>query len=163
MPIRVRLTLWYLLILTIVLAIVATGIYAFVATEEQQSVDRILRERTESFDHNYPSTAAISAAARDLDEDVFLYSAPGKLVTRSPVGILRVDDARKVPQVRRAIDNAFAGRMQCVTVGSGTSAMRCIAAPVAGGRYVFVSTESPAGGARCNASATHSCSSSPPP
>ena len=72
MPIRIRLTLWYLLILTIVLASVAAGVYAFVSNEERQSVDRVLRERADAFARAYageakeqPGDAAILEVARD--------------------------------------------------------------------------------------------------
>ena len=108
MPIRLRLTLWYLLILTIVLALVAAGVYAFVGNEQRRSVDRILRERAEQFARAYigesneqGSDEAMIEVARDFgrgEGDIFVYSAPGNLLARSPQRLLRIPDARAVPQ-----------------------------------------------------------------
>jgi heavy metal sensor kinase len=151
LPIRIRLTLWYLLILTMVLAMVAASVYAFVATEERQSVDRILRERAGAFERAYsgeakeqPSEYAISEVALDFSRgegDVFVYARPGRLLFRSPARFLRAPDARALLTVRGAIDSAFAGRAQRVTVDG----VRIIAAPVGVSRYVFVSAESLSG------------------
>ena len=150
MPIRLRLTLWYLLILTIVLGAVAGGVYAFVGDQEQRSVDRILRERAEAFARAYAgeaneqeSDAAVIEVARDFgrgEGDIFVYRADGNLLARSPQRVLRVADARSVADLRGAIDRAFAGTGSGVTV----DAVRCIVAPVSGRgkRYVLVSTES---------------------
>lgn len=148
MPIRLRLTLWYLVILTVVLTLVAAGIYTFVATEERQNVDRILRERAEAFARAYtselkeePSDKAVAEVGHNFDEDVFVYAAAGNLVWRSPMHALRVADARAISQLRQVIESAFHGREDAVTIGT----VRCMAAPFANGRYVFVSTESLAG------------------
>ncbi len=149
MPIRLRLTLWYLLILTIVLIAVAAGVYGFVATEEQQSVDRILRERAQSFASAYageikeePEAKAFQEVGRNYGEDdVLIYARAGQIVWRSPPRLLRVADFRSIPDVRSAIDRAFGGREQHASFGD----IRVIAAPIPGARFVFVSTESLAG------------------
>ena len=137
LSIRVRLTLWYVVVLTIVLLAFAAGVYAFVAAEERAAVDRILRERAESFARAYsgeaieqPSESAVLEVARDFakgEGDVFVYDPAGKLMFRSPSRML---------QVAPAIDVAHRGMF---TIGSA----RCIAAPA--GKYTFVSTESLAG------------------
>jgi len=149
MPIRLRLTLWYLLILTIVLIAVAAGVYGFVATEERQSVDRILRERAESFASAYageineePAEKAFQEVGRNYDEDdVLIYANVRNIVWRSPQRLLRVADFRSIPDVRIAIDRAFGGHEQHTSFGD----IRVIAAPIPGSQFVFVSTESLAG------------------
>jgi heavy metal sensor kinase len=149
MPIRLRLTLWYLLILTIVLIAVAAGVYGFVATEERQSVDRILRERAQSFVSAYageikeePEAKAFQEVGQNYSEDdVLIYARAGQIVWRSPPRLLRVADFRSIPDVRSAIDRAFGGREQHTSFAD----IRVIAAPIPGARFVFVSTESLAG------------------
>jgi two-component system OmpR family sensor kinase len=134
LSIRVRLTLWYVVVLTIVLLAFAAGLYAFVAAEERAAVDRILRERAESFARAYraeageqSSESAVLEVARDFangEGDVIVYDANGKLVFRSPPRFLHGTPA----------------------VGHGVytiNGVRCIAA--AAGKYTFVSTESLAG------------------
>jgi len=152
MPIRLRLTLWYLLILTIVLALVAAGVYAFVGNEQRRSVDRILRERAEQFARAYigesneqGSDEAVIEVARDFgrgEGDIFVYSAPGNLLARSPQRLLHIPDARAIPDVHRAVERAFAGTASGLTVDN----VRCIVTPIDSRgkerRYVFVSTES---------------------
>ena len=150
LSIRVRLTLWYVVVLTIVLLIFAAGVYAFVATEERRAVDRILRERADSFSRAYAAEVneevnekAVMEVARDYargEGDVFVYAANGQLITRSPARLLRMPDVRSVPELRDAIVRARTGSVAVVT----THGVRCIVAPF-GGRYVFVSTESLAG------------------
>src|SRR6202023_2050749 len=126
MPIRIRLTLWYLLILTIVLASVAAGVYEFVSNEERQSVDRVLRERADAFArayageaHEQPGDEAMREVARDYERgnaDIFVYAGPDKLLERSPMRLLRVADARTIPEIRSAIQRAVAGRATNVTI-----------------------------------------------
>ena len=147
LSIRFRLTLWYVIVLTVVLLIFAAGVYAFIATEERRAVDRILRERADTFSRAYASEAveesgekAVLEVANDYargDGDVFVYAPGGKMIVRSPMRLLRVTDVRSVPVVRDAIARAFAGGREIVTV----EGVRCIVAPF-GGKFVFVSTES---------------------
>src|SRR5258705_10637642 len=154
MPIRLRLTLWYLLILTIILGTVAAGVYGFVSGEERASVDRILRERVEAFArayageaHEQESDEAIKEVARDFGrgkDDVFVFTASGRLLARSPMRLLQVADARTIPKLRAAIDRALSGQASDVTVND----VRCVVAPIdvsGKPRYVLVSTESLAG------------------
>src|SRR5437867_2117380 len=92
LSIRVRLTLWYLVVLTIVLLIFAAGVYAFVATEERRAVDRILRERADSFSRAYAAEVneevnekAVMEVARDYargEGDLFVYARPSRPLTR---------------------------------------------------------------------------------
>jgi heavy metal sensor kinase len=148
LSIRLRLTLWYVVVLTVILLIFVAGVYAFVATEERRAVDRILRERAESFSRAYSSEVSEEAnAALEVagdysrgEGDVFVYTSKGQLLVRSPVRLLHLPDARSVPSVRDAIARAFTGRRAIVTTGE----VRCIVEPF-GGQYVFVSTESLAG------------------
>ncbi|MDQ6800345.1 MAG: ATP-binding protein [Acidobacteriota bacterium] len=154
MPIRLRLTLWYLLILTIILGIVAAGVYGFVSSEESASVDRILRERVDAFARAYAGEAneqeseeALKEVARDFGRgsaDIFVYTSSARLLARSPMRLLQVADARAVPEIRAAIERALAGHASNITAND----VRCVVAPIGGPgkpRYVFVSTESLAG------------------
>jgi two-component system OmpR family sensor kinase len=151
MPIRIRLTLWYLLILTIVLASVAAGVYAFVSNEERSSVDRVLRERADAFArayageaHEQPGDEAMVEVTRDYgrgNADIFVYTGSQKLLARSPMRLLRVADARTIPEIRTAIQRAVEGRATNVTIDH----VRCIVTPIESrgkSRYVFISTES---------------------
>ena len=131
LPIRTRLTLWYSVVVTIILGAFAAGVYAFVAAEEQAGVDRILRERAESFanalseeSRESPASAVKEVAeqyARD-EGDVLIYDASGNLVFASPRHLLQ-----NAPLRPRAGVYTLAGA-------------RYIAAPA--GRYLFVSAES---------------------
>jgi heavy metal sensor kinase len=154
MPIRLRLTLWYVLILTIILGAVAAGVYGFVSSEERANVDRILRERADAFSRAYVGEAheqdrddAIAEVTREFGRgtaDIFVYTASGRLLARSPIRLLPVADARTVPGISEAIAGAFAGRASSLTV----QGVRCVVIPIDGAgrpRYVFVSTESLAG------------------
>ena len=137
--IRVRLTLWYIVVLAIILLIFAGGVYAFAAAEERAAVDRVLRERADAFARAFSSEAgeeasgpAILEVARDFargEGDVLVYDAAGKLIFRSPIKLLRGE-----PNIDRT-------RSNIATIDG----VRCIAAPVGG--YVFVATESLARGA----------------
>ena len=150
MPIRLRLTLWYLLILTIVLGTVAAGVYGFVSDQERRNVDRILSERTDAFARAYAGESseqgtqdAIVEVAHDFgrgDGDVFVYSPARTILVRSPEHLLRAADARTIPELRAAIDSAYSGRGSSVTVGD----VRSVIAPIRG-NYVVVLTESLAG------------------
>src|SRR5260370_2292710 len=154
MPIRIRLTLWYLLILTIVLAIVASGVYEFVSREQRQNVDRVLRERADAFARAFageaneqPSDQAMIEVTRDYgrgNTDIFVYQGSDKLLARSPMRLLHVADARTIPEIRTAIQRAAAGRATNVTIDD----VRCVVTPIEGrgkSRYVFISTEALAG------------------
>src|ERR1700720_3440314 len=134
MTIRVRLTLWYLVVLTIVLVAFATGVYAFVAAEERAAVDRILRERAESFARSLAHESAeqsehsagleVAGAFARGDDDVIVYDAAGKLVFRSPE-----HELRGTPRIGLGV--------------ATVDGVRCIAARA--GSYVFVSAESLSG------------------
>jgi len=134
MTIRVRLTLWYLVVLTIVLVAFAMGVYAFVAAQERAAVDRILRERAESFGRSLanesaeqPEDSAVLEVARDFarsDDDVIVYDAAGKLVFRSPE-----HELHGTPRIGLGV--------------ATVDGVRCIAARA--GSYVFVSAESLSG------------------
>src|SRR5438067_9899543 len=90
LPIRARLTLWYAIVVTIILGAFAAGVYAFVAAEERAAVDRILRERAESFARSYGNEAseqsepsAILEVARDYargEGGVAIYDRSGKII-----------------------------------------------------------------------------------
>jgi len=134
LSIRLRLTLWYIAVLAIVLLVFASGIYAFVAAEERAAVDRILRERAESFARAYASESAeesndkaVLEVAREFargEGDVLVYDSTGRLIFRSPTKLLS-----GTPAIDRGI--------------ATIDGVRCIAARA--GNYVFVSTESLAG------------------
>ena len=136
LPIRASLTLWYSLVLAIILAAFAAGVYAFVAAEERGAVDRILRERSESFasslaneTEEQPEASAVLEVAREFathsDDDVIVYDAAGKLVFRSKPHELRVTPPR-LP-------------LGFTTIGDA----RVVAARA--GNYVFMSGETLAG------------------
>jgi signal transduction histidine kinase len=134
MPIRAQLTLWYTVVLTIILAAFAAGVYLFVAEEERAAVDRILRERAESFANalsdesgEQPSDSAMREVAERFarDDDIIIYDSTAKLVYRSPVHLLREAPVHPLPGM--------------FTIGGA----RCIAFPAGG--YLFVSAESLAG------------------
>jgi heavy metal sensor kinase len=132
--IRVRLTLWYVVVLTIALMAFAAGVYAFVAAEERAAVDRILRERADSFvrsvateSSEQPQSSAVLEVARDFarsDDDVIVYDSAGRLVFRSSP-----HELHDTP----AIDVARLGLFT-------RDGVRCIAARA--GNYIFVSAES---------------------
>ena len=98
LPIRARLTLWYAIVVTIILSAFAAGVYAFVAAEERAAVDRILRERAESFARAYSSEAAeesgrsaILEVAKDYargDDATAVYDSSGKLIFGAPPALL---------------------------------------------------------------------------
>jgi signal transduction histidine kinase len=131
LPIRARLTLWYAVVVTIILGAFAGGVYAFVAAEERAAVDRILRERAESFARAYSSEvaeessqSAILEVAKDYargEGGAAVYEGSGKLIFGTPP-----------PNFGRP-------RPGIVTVGGA----RCIVARV--GNYLFVSSESISG------------------
>ena len=98
LPIRARLTIWYSVVLTIVLLAFAGGVYAFVAAEERANVDRILRERTESFASAYANERSEEdemPAVREIgaqfssEGDLFVYDASGNVVFRAPGRLLK--------------------------------------------------------------------------
>ena len=129
LPIRARLTLWYLVVLAFVLALLTAGVYLFVAAEEQNAVDRILHERVESFARDYaselaeePQAMAILEVARTYarDEGDLIVFERGKLIFRSQVRLIRTNPTRR----------------GVYTIGD----VRCIGATV--GDYIVVSTES---------------------
>jgi len=134
LPIRARLTLWYLVVLTLVLALVAVGVYASVAAEERAAVDRILKERAESFAGAYANERAEQSelsAVRELagqygrDDDLFIYDRGGNVVFAAPHRLIRAAPPKP--------------RAGFFTLNDA----RCIAAPV--GPYLFLSAESLAG------------------
>src|SRR6266513_639230 len=98
LPIRARLTIWYAVVVTIILGAFAAGVYAFVAAEERAAVDRILRERAESFARAYSSEAAeesgrsaILEVAKDYargDDATAVYDSSGKLIFGAPPALL---------------------------------------------------------------------------
>ena len=134
LSIRVRLTLWYIVVLTAVLLTFAAGVYALVANEERAAVDRILRERADSFARSVASesseqseSSAVLEVARDFargDDDVIVYDAAGKLVFRSAP-----HELRGTPRIGLGL--------------ATIDGVRCISARA--GNYVFVSAESLAG------------------
>jgi signal transduction histidine kinase len=76
--------------------------------------------------------------------DIFVYKGSDQLLARSPMRLLRVADARAIPQIRMAIQRAAAGHATNVTIDD----VRCVVTPIEGrgkSRYVFISTESLAG------------------
>lgn len=134
MTIRAQLTLWYTVVLTIILAAFAAGVYVFVAAEERAAVDRILRERAQSFANaladesgeQSPASAVKEVAERFArDDDVIVYDAKGAVAFQSQLHLLRSVPPRP-QQGSFTIDGA-----------------RCIAWPASG--YLFVSAESLAG------------------
>lgn len=132
LPIRARLTLWYSVMLTIILVAFAAGVYAFVGAEERGAVDRILRERAESFANalsdEQGEPGAITEIAKQYargEGDVLVYDSGGNLVFSSPRHLLQ-----------NAPAHPTAGTF---TLGNA----RYIAAPA--GKFLFVSAESLAG------------------
>ncbi|HJT17280.1 MAG TPA: ATP-binding protein [Thermoanaerobaculia bacterium] len=98
LPIRARLTIWYSVVLSIVLLAFAAGVYFFVAAEERANVDRILRERVESFASAYANERLEEdemPAVREIGQqfssegDVFIYDGRGNVVFRAPGRLLR--------------------------------------------------------------------------
>jgi two-component system, OmpR family, sensor kinase len=144
LPIRVRLTLWYVFMLALTLLLFAAGLYAFVAREERQSIDATLRERAVTFTRGYdseanegPSEKAAAEAARDFargEGDAFAYDRNGRLIARSDAA----GNPGSTPIVLAAFAEARAGRSRMVTVDRDT---RCIVAPL-GQDYVVVITQS---------------------
>jgi signal transduction histidine kinase len=98
LPIRARLTIWYSVVLTIVLLAFAGGVYVFVAAEERASVDRILRERAESFASAYANERLEEEEAPAIHEigqqfssegDLFVYDSRGNVIFSAPGRSLR--------------------------------------------------------------------------
>jgi two-component system OmpR family sensor kinase len=143
LPIRVRLTLWYVFMLALTLLLFAAGLYAFVAREERQSVDAALRERAVTFVRAYanettevPSEKAAAEVVRDFargEGDVFVYQPDGRLIARSD----GAGNPASIPMVRATLANARHGS-RLITIDHGN---RCIVAPL-GERYVVVITQS---------------------
>jgi two-component system OmpR family sensor kinase len=144
LPIRVRLTLWYVFMLALTLLLFAGGLYAFVAREERQSIDTTLRERAITFVRAYDAEAsegsrekAAAEATRDFargEGDVYVYDGTGKPIAQSD----KTDNPASIPVVRAAFKNALAGGARLVTVDRET---RCIVARL-GVHYVVVITQS---------------------
>src|SRR3989449_11603664 len=144
LPIRVRLTLWYVFMLALTLLLFAAGLYAFVAREERGSTNAILRERAASFARTYASEAseesgeaAVVEVAKDFvagDGTVFIYRPPAILV----IGSKAAQNPASIPAVRAAIAAAFAGQSQFLSL----DAERSIVAPFADRHYVFVGAQS---------------------
>src|SRR5438128_2817881 len=143
LPIRVRLTLWYVFMLALTLLLFAAGLYAFVAHEEKQSTEAMLRERAGSFERAYAGEAreesgeaAVVEVAKDFvagDGTVFIYRPPAILVTGSKAA----QDPTSIPAVRAAIAAAFAGQPQLLSL----DAERSIVTPFADRHYVFVAAQ----------------------
>ena len=144
LPIRVRLTLWYVFMLALTLLLFAAGLYAFVAREERQSIDATLRERAVTFARGYdseasegPSERAAAETARDFargEGEVFVYDGSGKPIAQSD----KTGNPASIPVVRSAFANALAGRARFITADRET---RCIVVPL-GQHYVAVITQS---------------------
>ena len=141
LPIRARLTFWYVAILALTLLLFAAGVMAFVAREQRVAVDRALRARVAEF------TTAFAAEAREQDSDkaaeetastlarsdgaLFVYARPLQLVARGPAS------AEEAPEVRAAVAAAFEGRTQLLDARGA----RCIVAPI-DARHALVATQS---------------------
>lgn len=146
-PIRIRLTLWTVLLLALTLGVFASAVYEFLERQERKAVDRLLRERAAAFVRDYTSEIsevtkeqAVLEAAHNFiheDGDAFVYAPPSRLLTRSPLRLLRSDPAA-IPAVRSAITGAFRGRTAMV---NATRDFRVIVAPI-GRDYVLVASQS---------------------
>src|SRR5438105_13048975 len=144
LPMRVRLTLWYVFMLALTLLLFAAGLYAFVAREERQSIDATLRERAVTFSRAYeseasegPSEKAAAEAARDFargEGDVYVYDGSGKPIAQSE----KMGNPASIPVVRAEFANALARRSRLITADHET---RCIVAPL-GEHYIAVITQS---------------------
>src|SRR5579872_5995871 len=94
LPIRVRLTIWTVLLLGLTLGVFAGGAYEFMERQERLAADRALRDRAAAFGRTYAtelaeesSQQAIVEASRNFayrDGDAFVYAPPFRVVTRSP-------------------------------------------------------------------------------
>jgi heavy metal sensor kinase len=148
-PIRIRLTLWYVVMLALMLVTFAAAVYEFIEYEERRNIDGVLRERAAVFAREYANEAtegssksAFAEAARTAgggSGDVFIYDTTLQLIARSPAHLL-AGNAVSIPRVRTAIRSALKGSPQTVSVNE----VRFIAAPIDRG-FVFVGTESLAG------------------
>lgn len=146
-PIRIRLTIWTVLLLALTLGVFAAGVYEFLERQGRNSVNNVLRERAATFNHAYgselseePSEQAVVEAARNFvyrDGDTLVYAPPLRLVTRSSARLLRADPL-SIPSIRQAINGAFRGETKIVRAEPG---IRAIVAPV-GRRFAFVATQS---------------------
>lgn len=144
LPIRVRLTLWYVFMLALTLLLFAAGLYAFVAHEERRSTEAMLRERAGSFERAFAGEAreesgeaAVVEVAKDFvagDGTVFIYRPPAILVT----GSKGARDPASIPAVGAAITAAFDGQSQFLSLDEE----RSIVTPFAGRHYVFVGADS---------------------
>jgi heavy metal sensor kinase len=142
LPIRARLTLWYVAMLALTLLLFAAGVLAFVAREQRIEVERALRDRAREIAAAYaaeaieePSTVAAAETVRDFargDGALFVYEKPGRLLARAP------STAAEIPALRGAIDAAYRGRTQLADAGD---AFRCIVAPI-DAQHVLVATQS---------------------
>ncbi len=147
LPIRVRLTVWTVLLLALTLGVFASAVYEFMERQERISADRVLRDRASAFAHSYaselgevPSERAMVEAARNFvfrDSDAFVYAPPFRLVTRSPARLLGADPGL-IPSVRRSIAVAFRGETHIVRAGHSILAM---ITPIGDG-FALVVTES---------------------
>ena len=95
LPIRARLTLWYVAMLALMLLLLAAGVMVFVVREQRMAVDRALRQRVAEFATAFAAEAreeesdkaaeeAVSTLARS-DGALFVYARPKRLIAHSPV------------------------------------------------------------------------------
>src|SRR2546425_767288 len=145
LPIRVRLTLWYVFMLAVTLLLFAAGLYAFVAHEEKQSTEAMLCERAGSFERAYAGEAreesgeaAVIEVAKDFvagDGTVFIYRPPaggpndrGRIANR---GGKPFPSHRRLASFRRAGAAGHSSQRVARTAGAVVSTTETIA-----GRYV---------------------------
>ncbi|MEK6371686.1 MAG: ATP-binding protein [Acidobacteriota bacterium] len=136
LPIRARLTLWYVAVLAITLLLLAGGVLAFVAREERVAVDAALRDQASQFAAAFAAEAreeSSAVAAAEVtghfarrDGAIFVYERPRRLMARAPA------TAPEVP-----IGSPFPPRSTLLTIGGS----RCIVAPI-DSTHVLVATQS---------------------
>jgi two-component system sensor histidine kinase MprB len=134
LPIRARLTLWYVAILALTLLLFAAGVMAFVRREQRVAVDRALRERTAEFATVFaaewaeePGDKAVQEAVATLarsDGALFVYARPKRLIARAPRGAVEIPIGALPPEVTLFTAAGF----------------RCIVAPL-DAAHVLVATQ----------------------
>jgi heavy metal sensor kinase len=136
LPIRARLTLWYVTVLALTLLLFAAGVLAFVAREGRGAVDKALHDRALALAKDFAAEAreetgdgAAAEAVRNFarsDGVLLVYERPRRLIARAPATAAEI-----------AIAGPFPQQSELLTVGGS----RCIVAPI-DATHVLVATQS---------------------
>lgn len=128
--IRVRLTLWYVLVLAVILAAFSAGIYLTLRHNLSSNLDESLRNRTEVFldilvyEDGRPTLAGVvSPVAAEVEEQfVRVSDAAGAVTFDNSGGAARVDTG--------AVERALAGQSARGGVTIGDDAVRVLVVPI---------------------------------